>query len=436
MKYIKHLMVAALILASMFELQAQFTLSGQFRNRAEYRDGYKTLPTANSNDYWLVAQRTRLTFDYATEKFIIKATVQDARIWGEDKWKADNMGIGLYEGYGIYNFNEALSLQVGRQEIAYDDARLFTNGDWRTYGETHDAARLMYKNKGFTAIAGFSVNNNPSAELDAFGTNYDLRASQYKNMTHLWLNQKLMDDALNISFIAVYDGHQKADGVDTAGNAVYYPQDILYRTTVGPYIKFMKGMIGLEGAFYYQTGTNSMEKTINANFYNVLATVKPVKGLAVMVGYDHYSGTNFDPENPSAEDNTFNTLTGPGHKYLGFMDYFGIPSNHKAGINDLLVRLEYGFNKKKNKVQATYHNFMLDQGFLASGTAVDKALGSEVDLVFVHKFSKHVNLKAGYSFLLPTESMEKLKKVTPGTSEFAQFGWIQLEFNPMFFTTK
>ena len=100
MKYIKHLMVAALILASMFELQAQFTLSGQFRNRAEYRDGYKTLPTANSNDYWLVAQRTRLTFDYAAEKFIIKATVQDARIWGEDKWKADNMGIGLYEGYG------------------------------------------------------------------------------------------------------------------------------------------------------------------------------------------------------------------------------------------------------------------------------------------------------------------------------------------------
>ena len=115
------------------------------------------------------------------------------------------------------------------------------------------------------------------------------------------------------------------------------------------------------------------------------------------------------------------------------MDYFGIPSKHGAGINDLIFRLEYGFNKKKNKIQATYHNFQLDQAFLASGAEVDVALGSEIDLVLVHKFSKEVVLKAGYSFMMPTESMEKLKKVTPGTSELAQFGWIQLEFTPVFF---
>lgn len=428
MKYIKQFMVVALILASMFEVQAQFTVSGQFRNRLEYRDGYKKMPTANSYDYWMVGQRSRITFDYATEKFIIKASVQDARIWGEDKWKADNNGVGLYEGYGIYNFNEALSIQVGRQEIAYDDVRLFCNGDWRTYGETHDAARLKYKNEGFTAIAGFSVNNNTSAELDAFGTLYNL---QYKNMTHLWLNQKLFDNALSISLIGVYDGYQKDTSMTDVGIG-----DIAYRTTVGPYIKYMKGMFGIEGAYYMQTGENMKGKDINSNFYNVMATVKPAKGLGIMVGYDHYSGSNYDPANTSTEDNTFSNLTGPGHKFLGYMDYFGLPSKHGAGVNDIIFRVEYGFNKKKNKVQATYHNFALDQEYLKSGTMVDKALGSEIDLVFVHKFTKQVILKAGYSFMLPTESMEKLKGIAVGTSEFAQFGWVQLEFKPTFFTTK
>ncbi len=436
MKYIKYISVVVLLLSGIFEVQAQFTLSGQFRNRMEYRDGYKTLPTAISYDYFLVAQRSRLTFDYKTEKFSIKASIQDARIWGEDKWKTDNMGVGLYEGYGIYNFTDELNIQVGRQEIAYDDVRLFCNGDWRTWGETHDAARLKYTKNGFTAVAGFAINNDASAEANPFGTNYSLRTKQYKNMTHLWLNQKLMDETLSISLITVYDGHQKADGTDLEGNTIYYPQEILYRTTVGPYVKFKKGIIGIEGAFYYQTGKNNKEQDINANFYNVMASVIPVSGMTLFVGYDHYSGSNYDPTNTSGEDNTFNAITGPGHKYLGFMDYFALPSNHGAGINDLIVRAEYGFNKKKNKIQATYHNFMLDQEYLKSGDRVDKALGSEVDLVFSHKLIQQVNLKIGYSFMLQTESMEKLKNVTPGTSEFPHFGWIQLEFNPTFFTTK
>ncbi len=436
MKITKHILIAFLFLATITGAQAQFTLSGQFRNRLEYRGGYKTLPTENSHNYFMVGQRSRLTFDYKTEKFIIKATIQDARVWGEDKWKSDNFGLGLYEGYGIYNFCSVASVQVGRQEIVYDDARLFANGDWRTYGETHDAIRLKYKRNSFTAILGYAINNNPSAELAPFGSNYELRKKQYKNMTHLWLNKKFLNNSLNVSFIAVYDGHQKADGVDTAGNAIHYPKDILYRTTVGPYIKYAKGMFGLEGAFYYQTGTNAKGKDINANFYNVLATIKPLKGMGIKVGYDHYSGTNFDPTETSTKDQTFNTICGPGHKFLGYMDYFGLPSKHRAGINDIIFRVEYGFNKKKNKIQATYHNLMLDQEFLASGKKVEKTLGSEIDLVFVHKFTKQVILKAGYSFMLPTESMEKLKKVAPGTSEFAQFGWVQLEFKPTFFTSK
>ena len=433
MKNTRFLIVLVVATFGIFQAQAQFTVTGQFRTRAEFRDGYKTLPTETTNAFWMVGQRSRITFDLVQEKFEVKATLQDARIWGEDQWKSDNMGIGLYEGWGKYNFNENLSIQVGRQEIAYDDARLFANGDWRTYGEVHDAARLKFSKDGFTAIMGYSINNNTSAELDAFKTSYDLRTSQYKNMTHLWLNKKLMDNKLNISLIAVYDGHQKADGMDEEGNVISYTTDILYRTTVGPYIKYTLGDIGIEGAYYYQTGTDSKEKTINANFYNVMGSVKALKGLTIFVGYDHYSGTNYDPANTSSENNTFNTLTGPGHKYLGYMDYFGIPSKHGAGINDLIFRLEYGFNKKKNKIQATYHNFQLDQAFLASGTEVDVALGSEIDLVLVHKFSKEVVLKAGYSFMMPTESMEKLKKVTPGTSELAQFGWIQLEFTPVFF---
>ncbi|HZJ74906.1 MAG TPA: hypothetical protein VFC87_08900, partial [Perlabentimonas sp.] len=84
---------------------AQFTVSGELRTRGEYRNGYKTIPTSFTNSLIMVGQRTRINATYKRDKLTTYISLQDARIWGEDKWKADNNGLGLFEGWAEYRFN-------------------------------------------------------------------------------------------------------------------------------------------------------------------------------------------------------------------------------------------------------------------------------------------------------------------------------------------
>ena len=59
MKNAKFLIVLVIATFSIFQAQAQFTVTGQFRTRAEYRDGYKPLPTETTNAILLVTITTQ-----------------------------------------------------------------------------------------------------------------------------------------------------------------------------------------------------------------------------------------------------------------------------------------------------------------------------------------------------------------------------------------
>lgn len=431
------LLLTLFALFSFLHLNAQFVLDGEFRSRGEYRNGYKTIPTENSDPLAVVAQRSRLTANYNADKLTTKLSVQDARIWGEDKWKTDNSGIGLYEAWIKYNFSNQLAIKVGRQELVYDDVRLFTNGNWRTYGESHDAARLMYtsKDREFMIHAGYGVNNDPEAELKPFTTDYSLKDSHHKNIAYLWLHKDFGDD-LGFSLVAVRDGFQKADTEGDEGEMIEHPDIIKYRNTIGPYMTYAAGIFDFSGAYYQQSGEDPTGKTIQAEFFSLRAGVRPVKSLYLNAGYDHYSGTDYSSANtPLEENNTFSNLYGPGHKYLGYLDFFGKPAKHGAGVNDLLFRGSYKV-KKLGKFQLTLHNFSLDEPYLKTGEEVDKSLGSEIDLVYSGKIDENVSLKAGYSTMFYQNSMERLKGVQAGSGKDVHWGWIMLIVKPTFFTTK
>lgn len=62
-------------------LKAQFSLQTEIRPRGEYRHGYKSLFSNDDNDAYFVSQRTRLGLNYKDEKFSIKITAQDVRVW-------------------------------------------------------------------------------------------------------------------------------------------------------------------------------------------------------------------------------------------------------------------------------------------------------------------------------------------------------------------
>lgn len=428
----KKLIFISLILLISSSSFAQFTVSGEWRTRGEYRDGYKTIPTSNTNSLFMVGQRTRLNLSYQKDKLTTYISLQDARIWGEDKWKSDNNGLGLFEGWVEFQFNNNVALKAGRQTLAYDDQRLFTTGDWRTFAEAHDLARLLFTSNDNTLHlhVGYAINNDGTIEGDSFLSEYTLKSVQYKNLFYGHLN-KSWNNGLSVSLVGVRDGFQNDPDVSSQPDKL----KINYRTTFGSYLEYQTDPWFFSASGYLQRGTALDSRDINASFYSARAKYSFSPKNSIMIGYDHYSGTDFSSADALTETGTFSTLYGPGHKFLGYMDQFALPEKHGAGINDLLLRTNIGIGKK-GILEATLHQFNLPQSYLKDGTKVDKNLGQELDLTYSYKLDKDAALKAGFSTLFYTESMEQLKGITPGDGDTAMFGWVMLVIKPTLFSTK
>lgn len=411
---------------------AQLTISGEWRTRGEYRNGYKTIPTSNTTSLSMVGQRTRINLSYQKDKLTTYISLQDARIWGEDKWKSDNNGLGLFEGWFEYRFNNNMALKAGRQTLAYDDQRLFTAADWRTFAEAHDLARLLFTSNDNTLNfdVGYAINNDGNIEGDPFLSEYTLKSIQYKNMLYGHLN-KSWNNGLSVSLVGVRDGFQNDPNITSNLDRL----KVYYRNTFGSYLEYKINPWLFSVAGYLQRGTALDSRKINANFYSGSATYNFSPKNSIMLGYDHYSGTDYSSDDALTETSTFSTLYGPGHKFLGYMDQFAIPERHGAGINDLLLRANIGIGKN-GVLEATIHQFNLPQSYLRDGTKVDKNLGQELDFTYSYKLDKDVALKGGFSTFFYTESMEQLKGITPGEGDTALFGWVMLVIKPTLFTTK
>ncbi len=427
----KSLLISFMMLLSAISF-AQFTISGELRTRLEYRDGYKTIPISSTKALTIVGQRTRLNFFYQKDKLTTYISLQDARIWGEDKWKSDNNGLGLFEGWAEYRFNKNIALKIGRQPLIYDDQRLFCSGDWRTFAEAHDIARMLFysDDKTLHFHIGYAINNNGDSETDAFLSEYNLKSIQYKNMMYGHLH-KTWQNGVSASIIGVRDGFQE----ELIEQVTPDPLKVNYRTTFGPYLEYSNNKLLFSGAFYLQRGTSQDNRNIKANFYSGRATYKLSTKNSLTLGYDHYSGTDFSSTNTLTETRTFSTLYGPGHKYLGYMDYFGVPENHGSGINDLLLTVNLGLGKN-GSLEATIHQFNLPEGYLKNGIKVDKNLGQELDIVYNQKLDNVISIKAGFSTFFYTQSMEQLKGRIPNQGDHALFGWLMLVVKPSFFSTK
>jgi len=61
-------------------------------------------------------------------------------------------------------------------------------------------------------------------------------------------------------------------------------------------------------------------------------------------------------------------------------------------------------------------------------------LGTEIDLVYTHKFSKDIAIGAGYSQMFASEGMEYLKNNFDGNSN--NWAWLMLTIKPTLFTSK
>jgi len=413
------LLVVMLILFPGQLLAQDFKLSAEIRPRFESKHGYKTLSSETVSNANSISQRTRLNFSLQKEKIQLGISLQNVRLWGEQQTLASNdlNGTALHEAWAATKLCKKISLKVGRQEIVYDDHRIFGSVGWAQQARSHDA--FIFKLKPSTKHKldiGFAYNAK-SGNADVL---YDI---QHKNFQYLWYHGNF--DKLGVSFLALNTGVEYDSDTNLMDEVV--TQKVTYMQTVGPRITYKKGGLKANAATYFQSGEIGGTK-VNTLYYTFNVNYKLIDGLNIGAGYESLSGKNQD--DTSTEMKSFAPLFGTNHKFNGWMDYFYV-GNHgnSVGLNDINAVINY--KNKAFSAKLIPHMFSTAADVYNGSTKMDANLGTEIDFVMGYKFSDAIQFNAGYSQMFATETMEILKGGDKDATN--NWGWVMFTFKPVLF---
>lgn len=393
-----------------------FEASAELRPRFEYRNGFKTLAVDTLNAASFVSQRTRLNFKYGSEKLHAYIAVQNVRVWGDVSTlaSADKNGTALHEAWAEIVFSPKLSMKLGRQEIIYDDHRIFGNVEWAQQARSHDAFLTTYKpNEKHKLDLGLALSSESESLFEA---DYDV--TNYKNFQYLWYHGTYGN--LGLSFLFLNNGL----AFDNNGK-----QEVDYNQTIGSHATFTKNKLKADASLYFQTG--KIAKT-DLNAYNAAANVYYgfTNNFSAGLGAEILSGTDMDAANNKLK--SFNPWFGTNHKFNGWMDYFYV-ANHINSVGLVDLNATFAFKKDKFATMLIPHFFSSVANVVNStGKTKDNALGTEIDFVFEYKYTNNINFNLGYSQMFATETMEILKGGDKNATN--NWAWVMITFKPKLFT--
>lgn len=421
-------LLSLLFLGISFISYAQdISITGEIRPRTEMRRGYRSLINTTDDFALFTDQRSRINFKYASENITTYFVVQDVRTWGsQPQLIYNNEGTTTFhEAWAEAMLNKNFSLRLGRMELAYDDHRILGSVGWTQQARSHDLALLKYQDSTSQVHFGAAFNQDGPQSIT---TLYTVPKS-YKAMQFLWYNKDL--GTAKLSLLVLNNGRQVSSSSE---NYINYSQ------TLGGHLTKKMGDNDLTLFGYYQLGTDgdTNNTSINAFDFNIDIRHKFSDKLSASLGYEFLSGNSQVSNN--SDNSAFNPLYGTNHKFNGFMDYFYV-GNHSGsvGLQDVYAKLNYKLPKINLGLDA--HFFMsaadiLDQAqLLSSGntTAASSFLGTELDLSVGTQLNKQAKVRAGFSTILGTESLEYLKG--GDSSLFNSWGYVMVIFKPAFFSS-
>ena len=387
------------------EVRAQFTLSGEFRPRTEFSRGYKSLADDGQDLSTITAQRTRLNALFATDGLTTKLVLQDVRYWGSQPQLVTNedYATSVHEAWAEVKLAENFSLKAGRQELIYDDHRIFGNVGWAQQARSHDVALFKIENE-ITLHLGIAHHENADVT-----TNFYNGPDAYKDLQFLWFNKKWEQTGLSLLFL---------------NNGVPFfvsdqEQENRYSQTLGGRITHSLEDVLLAANLYIQTGEHVSGNDIRAINFLLEASLKN----GITAGLEHLSGNSYDKNDKVY---AFNPLYGTNHKFNGFMDYFYV-GNHinSVGLNDIYVK----YNYKKDKFGFNGHlHYFTSAGKISADAK--SYLGTELDLGISYTVQPNAILSAGWSVMFAGESMELLKGGDHTAGQ--HWGYIMLSVTPTF----
>ncbi len=424
----------------------EIKIDGDFRPRAEFRQGYKKLPPKDAKAAFAISQRTRLNAFYNSEVFKAYISAQDVRVWGDvaqlDMGAANKFAI--HQAWGEFFITKKFSLKLGRQELVYDDARIFGNVDWVQQARAHDLSLIKYESGKTKLHVGLAFNQKSEV---LFGTDY-IDMANYKAMQFLWFHTDFAKAGLSILVLnnGVESLSKAADEV--AGKPAEYKT--VFSQTVGARLTPKLGPVDLAAAVYYQMGKINNDSTkISAMYFALEGNFKASEKMSLSAGFEYLSGTSL--KHRTEEPNTirsFNPLYGTNHKFNGHMDYFYV-GNHinNVGLVDIYATLNMKMNKWS--IFATPHYFMAATGvYRVKATPksdfnesnydnLSKGLGLEIDFGVTYAPQKNMLVQMGISEMFGTETLAFIQgySATAENSKNGTWAYLMFVFKPEFYNS-
>lgn len=400
-------------------LKAQVTVDAELRPRFEYRHGFKTLFPDSEQPAAFVSQRTRLNGAYNIKNLNFYLSLQDVRVWGDVPQLniTDHNGLSVHQAWGEILFDEYFSVKLGRQEIAYDDHRIFGNVGWAQQARSHDAALLRYNRDNIKVDLGFAFNqdaeNIVGSTLTTPGT--------YKSIQYAWLHKDWKN--FQASFLFLNNGMQFIDVINAANNETRYSQ------TIGSHMNYKLGAVGIGSNLYYQFGKDIANNKLSAYLLALEANYQPAQFWTLTLGAEIQSG-NDNGTSSNGDNHAFTPFYGTNHKFNGLMDYFYV-GNHSnnVGLFDIYAKAKVVFDQKSD-LEIALHNFASPSKIAPS---ISSQLGMELDLVYSYSLDKNIAVSGGYSQLFAAEGMEILKNNFDGNTN--NWGWLMVTIKPTLFKT-
>lgn len=398
-----------------FEVKAQLTITGEFRPRAEMFSGYGMLKSDTAKPAYVVSQRIRVGMYYQKDWLKTGISFQDVRLWGDDNLYSstgmfgNDANVDLNEAWVQMSFLEHSSVKIGRQLFNHDDGRLLSIRNWNNRGISYDAILYQFKRVGWYVDLAFSYNS----ELNNMYFNY-YPSAKMRTINFIRV-QRDFNPNFTASVIALGSGFTKNNKTET----------IYMKGSYGTWLQYKKNDLTAWSSLYYQNGKSKDGRDANAWNFNVKGDIM-IGNFKLGAGASFISGEKTDDET----DNQFDLLYGVRHAVYGYMDYFNnLPKATKnGGLNNLFLTTSYKLGKKTTLL-LDYHYFALNQDV----ENLDKYLGSELDLGVSIRFSPDVDLRGGYSFMLPGSTMEIIQGLGEGNSTFSSWAHLMLIVKPTLF---
>lgn len=426
----KLLFFLALMLLMAAPAEAQFTLSGEFRPRLEYRSGYRNILADSQSDAFFVSQRTRMELFYEHPKISVGFSLQDVRVWGDAQLATssgvfgDNASIDLHEAWVNLLLYPGGTLKIGRQLWAIEDERILSNRNWNQSQVKYDGIRFQHKREGFQILAGLSWNNRAE---NIYGNDYPSDRMKTMNFLHL---KKDLTGLASVSGTVFLSGFTQTDTTSA----------IHLLSTFAGYLNINKGPVKAVLSGFYQNGRSREGKEAGAYMFSVKGDYVAGK-VTIGAGIDYLSGNNGARQDSSYQDreHSFDILYGMRHGYYGHMDFFSSmqKSTGSGGLVDIFMKFKWKFVPQAT-LSIDLHYFSLQNNVRETGFAgtdaryLDKALGPEADLNISWDILDFLNLKGGYSVMIPSHSMLNIQGQEADHSKLPQWAWLMLTAKPVF----